>query len=363
MPEQRETTDASPVAIWTLVALLVVITFAGPFSVSLDSTAQAQSNTGVAVQSQTQTAKAMVPTVVGAKCVSCHRPYVESFLLETHGKTAKFLNDSRAAECEACHGNGEKHIDNREKRVAANDIDNPTQLNTAEARARANDKCLMCHSRDRTHFDWGGSKHDRSDMTCMSCHNVHHTKFASWALASRDRAQLDRPLLDATEIKFPEKMLAAPSIEETCLRCHTEQRKALFQRSTHLFRTELHNMKVGCTSCHNPHGGGAGKMLVDFTVNNVCYTCHAEKRGPFLWEHPPVRENCMNCHAPHGSSNPKLLTARVHLVCQQCHIHMLPRHSTTAGKPLDIWSINRGCANCHGHVHGSNHPGGRTFGR
>src|SRR5438132_9467247 len=51
-------------------------------------------------------------------------------------------------------------------------------------------------------------------------------------------------------------------------------------------------MKVGCTSCHNPHGGEGGKMLVDLTVNNVCYTCHAEKRGPFLWDHPPVRENC-----------------------------------------------------------------------
>jgi hypothetical protein len=42
---------------------------------------------------------------------------------------------------------------------------------------------------------------------------------------------------------------------------------------------------------------------------------------------------------------------------------MLPRHSTTAGQALDIWSINRGCANCHGQVHGSNHPGGRTFTR
>jgi hypothetical protein len=42
---------------------------------------------------------------------------------------------------------------------------------------------------------------------------------------------------------------------------------------------------------------------------------------------------------------------------------MLPRHSTTAGKPLDIWSINRGCVNCHNQLHGSNHPGGRTFGR
>ena len=33
-------------------------------------------------------------------------------------------------------------------------------------------------------------------------------------------------------------------------------------------------------------------MLKEASVNDNCYKCHAEKRGPFLWEHPPVRENC-----------------------------------------------------------------------
>lgn len=323
--------------------------------------AQAQSITS---QTRMQSSgQAVAHSDVGARCVSCHRPYVNAFLLETHGKSAKFLTDSRAATCETCHGNGERHIENREKRIAAADIENPTELKTPEERRRANAACLQCHAGDRDHLNWQGGKHDRSDISCMSCHNAHHTKFAQWALASRDRSKIDGPTLDSEEIKFPEKMLTAFTVEETCLRCHTEQRKALFQRSTHLFRTERRNMKVGCNSCHNPHGGEGKKMLVNHTVNNVCYTCHAEKRGPFLWEHPPVRENCENCHAPHGSNNPKLLTNRAHLLCQQCHIHMLPRHSTTAGKPLDIWSINRGCVNCHNHVHGSNHPGGRTFGR
>lgn len=362
---QRDTTDATPVAIWTVVVLLVVVvvTLAVSFSAPLEPTAQAQSTS---VQSQSASLRA--PTEIGARCVSCHRPYLNAFLVETHGKSAKFLKDSRAATCEACHGEGIKHIAENDKArlsgpAARFDIDNPTELKTPEDRKRATAACLQCHSGDRGHFSWQGSEHDRSDMTCLSCHNVHHKNFAQWAIASRDRARIDGPSLDAEEIKFPEKMLASFSVEETCLRCHAEQRKALFQRSTHLFRTELRNMKVSCTSCHNPHGGEGGKMLTNHSVNGLCYTCHAEKRGPFLWDHPPVREDCMNCHAPHGSNNPKLLTARVNLLCQQCHIHMLPRHSTTAGQPLDIWSINRGCANCHSQVHGSNHPGGRTFGR
>ena len=365
MGVQRHKVNALLVVISALVSLalrVAVVTLACIVIASLDPPsidAQSPNDSIVRIQST----RAGGSAEVGARCVSCHRAYVDMSLSETHGKTAKFLNDSRAASCETCHGNGDKHIDNREKRIAAEDIENPTELRNPDERRRASASCLQCHSGDRGHFNWQGSEHDRSDMSCMSCHNVHHAKLPGWALAARSRALIDGPSLDSTDIKFPEKMLASFTVEETCLRCHTDKRKAMFQRSTHLFRTENHNMKVGCSSCHNPHGGEGGRMLQEHSVNGLCYTCHAEKRGPFLWDHPPVREDCMNCHSPHGSNNPKLLTARAHLVCQQCHIHMLPRHSTTAGKPLDIWSINRGCLNCHGQIHGSNHPGGRTLTR
>lgn len=297
-------------------------------------------------------------TPVGKNCqTGCHDhdSIIMAFDLDAHGKSAKFLTDSRGAKCEVCHrGNADQHAETRGKVK----LDDPSKLTSAEA----NESCLQCHAMDRTHANWRGSKHDRSDMSCLSCHNVHHVKMLNRMLANLT----DKSGSEAAEFistRLPGKMLASSSIEETCFSCHIGNRKDFFQRSTHLFRSELRNMKVGCTSCHNPHGGEGDKLLVDFTVNNVCYTCHAEKRGPFLWEHPPVRENCMNCHSPHGSSNPKLLTARAHLLCQECHIHMLPRHETTAGQPLDIWSINRGCLNCHGQVHGSNHPGGRTFTR
>jgi DmsE family decaheme c-type cytochrome len=266
----------------------------------------------------------------GQDCKRCHTAIVESHNNETHGKTGKFLKDSRATSCESCHGNGDLHI--RSKKPE--DIKNPRKLPASQT----NSSCLQCHSQDEHIFAWQGGEHDRKDMSCLSCHSQHNSK-------------------------SEEKMLVGSTTEETCLTCHTSIRKAQLQRSTHLFRTEQHNQKVGCTSCHNPHGGEGDKMLAELTINDTCYACHAEKRGPYLWDHPPVRENCMNCHAPHGSNNAKLLTARAHLSCQQCHVHMLPRHSTTAGKPLDIWSLNRGCVNCHSQIHGSNHPGGRTLTR
>lgn len=309
-------------------------------------------------RAQTATTQSAQQQVIGRDCQQCHRLIVQTFALDVHGKSAKFLSDSRGANCEACHGNSDKHAESSTKTKSGPGTVNPANLSAAEA----NQTCLVCHERDRTHFAWRGGEHDRNDMSCLSCHNVHHSKLIQ-------RMSLNLTNRTATEVaevlntRLPEHMMAGQTVEETCFGCHIEQRKAFFQRSTHLFRTEQRNMKVGCTSCHNPHGGEAGKMLVTHTVNDVCYTCHAEKRGPFLWDHPPVRENCMNCHSPHGSNNPKLLTARVQLLCQECHIHMLPRHSTTAGQALDMWSINRGCLNCHGQVHGSNHPGGRTFTR
>ena len=317
----------------------------------LESPAAAQSTQTIARQSPQQ-------KIVGKDCQQCHRLIVQTFPLDAHGKSAKFLTDSRSAKCDACHRNSDNHTETSTRTKEGQSADSPANPSARDI----NESCLMCHARDRSHFQWSGGQHDRKDMSCLSCHSIHHTKLLQTIVPNfADRSETE--VAELVNTRLPEHLMARATIDETCLTCHFEERKALYQRSTHLFRTEERNVKVGCTACHNPHGGEGKNMLVDYTVNNVCYTCHAEKRGPFLWEHPPVRENCMNCHAPHGSNNPKLLQERVHLLCQECHIHMLPRHSTMAGQALDIWSFNRGCSNCHSQVHGSNHPGGRTFTR
>ena len=77
--------------------------------------------------------------------------------------------------------------------------------------------------------------------------------------------------------------------------------------------------KVACTDCHNPHGSVTESLLKKDSVNEVCYTCHAERRGPFLFEHAPVRENCLNCHDPHGSINEYSLKVSRPRLCFECH--------------------------------------------
>jgi DmsE family decaheme c-type cytochrome len=152
--------------------------------------------------------------------------------------------------------------------------------------------------------------------------------------------------------------------------------------------------KMTCEDCHNPHGTSSKRLLKADSVNELCYTCHAEKRGPFLWEHAPVRENCMNCHAPHGSNADKLLVQTRPFLCTNCH-------STTNTMGHAVWGNNtlgtvvngdptsfgkgatglqantlagavslankrmtgRSCQNCHSTIHGSNSPSGARFQR
>ena len=104
---------------------------------------------------------------------------------------------------------------------------------------------------------------------------------------------------------------------ETCFQCHKLQR-AQIQYSSHM---PMREGKITCTDCHNPHGSVTEKLIRQASVNDNCYKCHAEKRGPFLCEHTPVRENCLNCHQPHGSNYENLLMVARPRLCNECHTH------------------------------------------
>jgi DmsE family decaheme c-type cytochrome len=101
-------------------------------------------------------------------------------------------------------------------------------------------------------------------------------------------------------------------------------------------------------------------------VTETCTTCHAEYRGPFLWEHQPVAEDCSNCHLAHGSAQASLLTLRAPLLCQTCHQGQGHPSivNSPAGLPGGMASallVGGGCVNCHSQVHGSNSPSGRAL--
>lgn len=268
-------------------------------------------------------------------CLECHddesASYSASALFKSkHGHRGDKRTPFGAGglQCEACHGPGALHA--RNKKAAS--IVNFSAESKLPVEQR-NQVCLGCHQ-GSTRNAWHAGAHERAQLACTSCHQMHQ---------ARD-AVLDK----ASE----------PAV---CLACHKQQRADLQKPSAHPVRQG----RMACSDCHNPHGSSAQAMLVKPTLNQTCYACHAEKRGPLLWEHAPVAEDCSLCHSAHGSVRQALLKQSPPLLCQQCH--SAAGHPsvarTGAGLPANggtgaIFLVAGSCTNCHTQVHGSNHPSG-----
>jgi len=80
----------------------------------------------------------------------------------------------------------------------------------------------------------------------------------------------------------------------------------------------------------------------------MCVSCHEDKQGPFIYEHPATRVGgCVACHQPHGSANPKMLRRPlVHLQCLECHADTPSFHNIAE-------PVYQHCTVCHVRIHGS----------
>lgn len=272
-------------------------------------------------------------------CVVCHGPdmplsAVDIFATQ-HGARGDDRSPMAGLQCEACHGPGQAHASAQ----SAGEAELPPVVfgrDSATPVEEQNQSCLGCHesgSRDAWHF----TAHADAGVGCADCHRIH---------------QAEDPVFDAM------------GQQDVCFQCHQQRRADTFRPSSHPLRFGA----MRCTDCHDPHDGDNDHLLVEATVNDTCYGCHAEKRGPYLWEHAPVPEDCTICHRPHGSNHPALLERRPPLLCQQCHSPAgHPSLAYTADGIEDDFRnrfmLARGCLNCHSQVHGSNHPSGATLHR
>jgi DmsE family decaheme c-type cytochrome len=291
-----------------------------------------------------------------AKCTGCHDEAddAQPTMLELHpsvlaiGKTRHGTKaDGRTPTCTDCHGDSEKHL----KHKGSDKPPKPDRWfskKTNTTAAERNEACLTCHQKDSKRHLWFGSAHELHDVACTSCHQVH---------AGKDKVRDKR------------------TQPEVCFSCHKEQRAQVNKQSHH----PILEGKVSCSDCHNAHGSAGPKLMKRDSVVETCYTCHMEKRGPFVHNHQPVNDDCSNCHQPHGSVADSLLKARPPLVCYQCHSgHGTPgiagrapgitgagnassgRYGLNGNNPKANTFIEqgRGCLNCHTEIHGSNNPHG-----
>lgn len=276
-------------------------------------------------------------------CIDCHgaggEKSAKSVYLTTHATTVDPATPfaHRNQGCEACHGPSRAHT---EKQAAAHRPAPPVSFAPDAPVEEKNATCLGCHGDSRSMFHWTGSVHDIENTACVDCHTIHQSS---------------------------DPVLALETQPQVCYACHQEQRAQFLRQSRHPVDTGTgvtsHLGLLSCADCHLPHGAVSDGSLIQNTLNETCYVCHAEKRGPFLWEHQPVREDCNICHLPHGANYEALLVARQPWLCQRCHSAQF--HPSTAYSGADIppqgagQSILAGsCLNCHQQVHGSNHPSG-----
>ena len=267
-------------------------------------------------------------------CLMCHKSAkwsVMPIFNTKHGSQtdpdAPFSN----LQCESCHGPSNAHV--KAKKKADVPVERTFGDGDQSSVSEQNEPCLGCHQ-NHANLGWFGSAHENADVACVSCHDIH---------SDRD------PVFDPLEQ------------QEKCFSCHPRTRSDTFKASGHPLRFG----SMSCSDCHNVHDGNSDFLLKADNVNDTCYSCHAEKRGPFLWEHAPATESCTLCHRPHGSNHPAMLAKRPPLLCQQCH--------SAAGHPGEAFTSEdmddsrnsrflqaRGCMNCHSQVHGSNHPSGSS---
>ena len=263
---------------------------------------------------------------VGDKtCLTCHSSQTAEFQKTLMGRIS--LTQPGKFACENCHGPGSAHVKAGGGRgvggIMSFEADDPR---TSEEK---NSICLACHERgDRT--NWAGSTHEERGLACVNCHTI----------------------MKSVSRKYQLKTAFEP---DTCFQCHKDRRAQMF-RSSHM---PVREGKVVCSDCHNPHGSFTEALLKKDSINDTCYTCHAEKRGPFLFEHAPVRENCDNCHDPHGSVNEFSLKIARPRLCFECHGI---GHGATTGI-TSPYTMGRSCQNCHTQIHGSNAPAGGAFHR
>ena len=273
------------------------------------------------------------------KCKGCHKLYFE-YVKSVHNKKAISWSPANREGCESCHGPGAEHIEKSGEKGVAIFV-----FNKAKSAKERSAKCLACHEETNTLAFWNMNRHNTEDVACDDCHSIHSARGPKFL-------KINEPYV--------------------CFDCHRDIRAAMNKQSHHPVREG----RIKCSDCHDPMGTfstlpvssysaydsfGSNKMIKADAVNDLCYKCHAEKRGPQVFTHPPVEESCLICHQVHGSNHSMLLDKKVPQLCQSCHsvfhaqVPLNKQHSFEGNAPFNKnLFYARACLNCHTNIHGSN---------
>lgn len=278
----------------------------------------------VAAGSPLQSQTGDPPSWTAEDCAACHDSQVAVLATGPHDSPPGW---SAATSCAACHGDPTAHLETAGEAPIRS-------FGPRTPFFERLDTCRGCHA--DTHPSFPASPHAKAGMDCASCHTIHGVHAAGAA---------GRALLPP-----PERGVAGrlDGVSATCAECHADV--------AHDFElNERHRLQEGiltCTSCHDPHGPSDRMRLAGFK-QETCLGCHADKGGPFVFEHGSSRvDGCISCHTPHGSVNRHMLTSQATgELCYSCHA-LVPEFHVAGAMPR--FGLDTNCTNCHSSIHGSN---------
>lgn len=277
-------------------------------------------------------------------CALCHEPQFKSVSHTKHGKLGNLEAwKNKVTGCEACHGPGKAHVEAEGDPTKIISFKRMSSKNTSET-------CLSCHAGKEPHNNFRRGEHWRNNVGCTDCHTAHGAEYGKGQVDSITfvaSASHQNPGLAA------EKMLKQGE-PQLCMSCHNET-KSQFSKP---FHHKVLEGTMNCSDCHNPHGGFEQKQTrLAVGADASCIKCHANKQGPFVFEHGPLKlEGCTSCHSPHGSANARLLKRpQVRQLCLECHTGITDELSPgTPSRHNQAALREQQCTVCHSAIHGSN---------
>ena len=298
------------------------------------------------------------------ECLSCHDPH--------GGQGTRLLRGTRYADaCLACHEDptgGHDQIHGPASVGACGACHQPHQSQLPKLlNAEGRDLCLNCHLRTELEIETQPVVHQPVLGDCRVCHDPHASDNPALLAKDAEAVCEDCHQDIANTVHNSSVQHAAVTEERACLNCHNahaSSHASLLRRDVKELCFECHNEPVempdgshlinmkqliesgeslhsaiterGCAECHEIHGGGHNRLLVNEYPSDLyypfaesayalCFSCHDRQMVLLArTEHATgFRNGTENLHYTHVSKDTKGRSCRI---CHDAHAASRDKH-------------------------------------